>query len=756
MANNTVYPYGTGGNLPSSIGVINDLVTGGADKALSAEMGKEIGDIIGESKVLESSFSSYTHFKDGFQLKANSAQLGKDLDEVDTSSTSSSNYVNVKVPVTGYSKAVFRQYGSGTTYQFGSVIVNGDDEVVAVATTPDGTGTPMSIDLPNDAAYLVYSYRTDLDYDKTVTLYKDDSILSRLVELEEENTPVNRTVGDSNATGASPRLFSGRIGSNGATVQNTAYVFTETIFGNFALQLADGWRVYEGHLYDRTGNMVSYQSVNPDVSHTGARGTWSNRTFMSIDNSVPEFGVRLVFCKSDQSAIADGEQPVDKFVSLSDSGLHRWIPNDLPKYDTALRRVDYLQSLRWTPLAKVPNGFPDSSSASATNVANTYFDLAGQIAIGVPYSDVAETRKYVPNNVSVRTFLTAVLNKRSVLYTEELHKNVSEYGMSYQQGNRRAYYGSVCCGFTAWVMGMDMMYLSSAYGSNTVPGLTTVADPSPENLRPLDLVWNEGHISIISDIYKDEFGNVKYIVWAEMSTPYPYRTLYTPEQFAARVLEKSAVVHRWDGWENLTEPEETEFSQYLLGKTRKMPEWGGDIMCFAGDYAAFAEGDTIYLNARRNSVYTGVELYKDDVLLQTIDITGLDADTIVTPNDEDWVKVNLTTLNLAHGKYKARLTDGTNTTDYTYFEVIDITMSATKNGSSSIIVTFNSTAGTPVTIEYVKLNGFPNAYHEITAEEVSAGSATIGWQDNITYKYLLMLVRGDYGTVMKRISFPSA
>lgn len=51
MANKTVYPFGTGGQLPSGIGVINDLTTGGADKALSAEMGKEIGtEIYGAKK----------------------------------------------------------------------------------------------------------------------------------------------------------------------------------------------------------------------------------------------------------------------------------------------------------------------------------------------------------------------------------------------------------------------------------------------------------------------------------------------------------------------------------------------------------------------------------------------------------------------------------------------------------------------------------------------------------------------------------
>lgn len=46
MANTTVYPYGTGGSLPSSIGLINDLTTGGVDKALTAEQGKVLNEKI--------------------------------------------------------------------------------------------------------------------------------------------------------------------------------------------------------------------------------------------------------------------------------------------------------------------------------------------------------------------------------------------------------------------------------------------------------------------------------------------------------------------------------------------------------------------------------------------------------------------------------------------------------------------------------------------------------------------------------------
>lgn len=745
MANITIYPFGTNGTLPAGYPVINDFITGGADKAFSAEMGKEVGKILGEYKVIESAFTGFTSYKDGYQIKADSTQVGKNIDNVSTYADASCH--NIKIPVTGMARAVFRQYTSN--YNYGSLVIDESGIVLAGIVSTISGSAEVSVNLPANSAYLVFSYYSG-NYDKTITLYTADGLIPAVKELSSKSV-------SSLLTGMSPSLIVGKIDDGGDVITDGSYVTTEAIFGDFSIELSEGWRVYEGHMYDIGGKLVSYQHIHPEVSHSGARGSWSSRTFMAIGNSVPDYGIRLTLCKSDQSAIAEGEQPIKNLVILSDSGLHRWVPADLPNYDVALRRIDYLQRLRFTPLAKVPDGYP--ASGQTTNLANTYFFFPGQLAPGVPYSDVAETRTYIPNNVSLRTFMTAVKNKRSLLYTEELATNTSKYGKTYKTGNRRAYYGTVCCGFTAWVMGMDTMYLAGGYGADNVPGLSSVTYTSVDDLRPLDLIWNDGHISIISDIWKDEFGEVKYIVWAEMSTPYCYRTPYTPEQFNQRITDKSATIHRWNGWANLAEPEASEYSQYLLGQTMKEPEWSGDIMCFAGDYAAFVEGDIIYLNARRNSVYTGVELYKNDVLLDTIDITGLSADTIVTPNDEDWVKVNLTTLNLTYGKYKARLTDGTNTTDYTYFEVIDITFSATKVSSSSISVSVSSNSGVPVSIEKVKDNGFPSSpngsFHAITDEEVEAGTFTLDWSYNSTYKYLMLLVRGDYGTVPKKISFPT-
>ena len=74
MANQTVYPYGTNGELPSSIGIINDTTTGGADKALSAQQGKVIGDLLRNArlkkidfgKLTRSNYSTYSSKKWGF------------------------------------------------------------------------------------------------------------------------------------------------------------------------------------------------------------------------------------------------------------------------------------------------------------------------------------------------------------------------------------------------------------------------------------------------------------------------------------------------------------------------------------------------------------------------------------------------------------------------------------------------------------------------------------------------------------------
>ena len=92
MANQTVYPYGTGGSLPSSVGIVNDLTTGGADKALSAQMGEVLGHRQGE--LIDATADCEIRDEQGNVLAAfmNGHIKTKNFDSSDISGTSIPSY----------------------------------------------------------------------------------------------------------------------------------------------------------------------------------------------------------------------------------------------------------------------------------------------------------------------------------------------------------------------------------------------------------------------------------------------------------------------------------------------------------------------------------------------------------------------------------------------------------------------------------------------------------------------------------------
>ena len=101
-----------------------------------------------------------------------------------------------------------------------------------------------------------------------------------------------------------------------------------------------------------------------------------------------------------------------------------------------LRRADQITKLCWTPLAQVPT-------------QGGYFNQ-GRTVKGVPYSSVKEMEKFVGQYVSFYTFMTAVSNPKSVLYTE----NVKE--PPYHGTNCSTFYGTVCSIAVNYVLGLPI------------------------------------------------------------------------------------------------------------------------------------------------------------------------------------------------------------------------------------------------------------------------------------------------------------
>lgn len=167
MANQTVYPYGTGGSLPSSIGIINDLDTGGVSDALSAQQGKELKYMLTGEWVVDPG-GAYDHYKDGYQLDARASVVGTNIDNVET--TPQSGRTNIKIPISGYNKVKFYEYAS--TMGYGSLIIDADGIILAAYT--NSPGQFLTVAVPEGAVYLVYS-RSGSSVSK-ITLYGDGFI----------------------------------------------------------------------------------------------------------------------------------------------------------------------------------------------------------------------------------------------------------------------------------------------------------------------------------------------------------------------------------------------------------------------------------------------------------------------------------------------------------------------------------------------------------------------------------------------------
>ena len=168
MANQTVYPFGTDGQLPSSIGIINDLDTGGVNKALSAEQGKVIKKMLTGEWVVDPGGGGLEHYKDGYLLLADNTVIGSDIDDVSTYAQSGRQ--NIKILLSGYKKVEFYEFASSSGY--GSLVIDADDKVLAAYTKT--TGAWITTDIPEGAAYLVYS-RSSTAQSK-ITLYGDSVI----------------------------------------------------------------------------------------------------------------------------------------------------------------------------------------------------------------------------------------------------------------------------------------------------------------------------------------------------------------------------------------------------------------------------------------------------------------------------------------------------------------------------------------------------------------------------------------------------
>ena len=382
-----------------------------------------------------------------------------------------------------------------------------------------------------------------------------------------------------------------------------------------------------------------------------------------------------------------------------------FIKNDIYKSDIYKRAHQFLD-IKWTALK------PIASTSSTTGIS------AGE-HVGLPYTSCMEVDKMIGFDVSLRTFMTAVNNPYSLIYTEDLNRNISGYGFTYHntgRGTIGGYMGIVCNIFGLNAISYPIPYDTGNFKYLMKRGLfKKISEQNADNLEMGDIIIEPGHCNVIINIREVSNSN-KTIYWGESVMDFPVVNEYTIDDANNRLKSNNGIIYRV----NCAYKQYYEKSPFVaVGDETFTPDYNynNDICTFAGDYAAFRKGQKIVINYNLKVVkdYTSIEIYKDDDLQGTYNI------------EKDSNNFDLTDLFLEEGYYKARLTNGVSYSDYTYFQIIDTDVSYSLDGDN-ITVLFNSNIGYPIFVRLCKIDGGPICIIDLTEDNIRAGNISFDYK----------------------------
>lgn len=529
-------------------------------------------------------------------------------------------------------------------------------------------------------------------------------------------------------SGIEPSLVQGYV-QNGEIISSNTYVTTSPIVGNFYLELNGDYRIYSASLVSPYGNVVSDYYLSP-LKYDGD-DIWESRNTYGCYNLPSGYGVLVTIAKLGQGSISTSDNIIKRFSRLSDNYFDRLIPSqNTEQYTAAWQRSRTIAKALFAPLSKLP----------ARGQLNDSFYLKDNQYLGMPYSGAREYDKFVGVDVSMRTFLSALMNRRSLLYTENLRtdEHHSDYGFVYSDDNEACtYFGVVCSAYVDYVIGIDIVYASNLHGD--IPGMSKISNFTVNDIQPLDIVVTYGHVSIITDILTDKNGQKKYICWAEATSPLTKITPYSFDEFMARYNREkgswsASGLYRYSALSSLTVEDVSNIT------------YNDDICTFGGDYAAFREGQTIYINAKPGGVYTKLRIIKSGVSTP-IDIS-IDS---YTPDVNGYIDIDITGQNLQSGTYEAKLIDsnGNVESNPTHFEIIKAQLSVVSSGDVRNF-TFSVENGTPIAICFQTVNGVTYSVHYLTEQEINNGTASVTYADST--KYAKLYVKGSYGMISYKVS----
>jgi len=244
------------------------------------------------------------------------------------------------------------------------------------------------------------------------------------------------------------------------------------------------------------------------------------------------------------------------------------------KYARIMSRV------KWMPVA---DGMP---------IKGKGFFEKGTEYTGVPYSSVKYEGRYIGFDIFLKTFLAAVQNPLSVVYTENLSKKVTNAG---------CYYGKVCSSYTSYALQCGTYYVSRRHTPPYRQGVSLVEPQTAQVAKIGDIIFTPpsagSHVEIVTEITKNDAGKVTH-VRVEDSWPKTTRNNNRDaENFNDHIASSGRKLYRitnLDAWRGKNKAESFLFPNYK--EDSATPAINRVFLLDRGDWVPYLKGQVVRFN----------------------------------------------------------------------------------------------------------------------------------------------------------------
>ena len=342
---------------------------------------------------------------------------------------------------------------------------------------------------------------------------------------------------------------------------------------------------------------------------------------------------------------------------------------------------------------------------------------------GMIYSSVKELGNFVGNNISFHTFMTAIHNPRSRIYTERIDES------PYHGTNCRSYYGVVCSSLVSYALGLT-------------PIRNTCDFELSEDMEPLDcsdidgfhiadVLWTNGHVAMITDIIRNQTGSTVRVQVTEAIQSGCRRRTVSRSVFQESILRSFKKAFRYKYLEtNLNYTPVSEFVT-VFDESPVPFEYNDEICADKGDKSCYFVGEDVVLNLFSSE--GTVEIYREGVLLSSVDV------------DSD----DLQLTDLDYGFYQARIRDGNRNSGFTSWIMVD---SRILSAAKERRVYFESTNATPISISFCSKSGgrgisaSQTICRRFTEEEITNGYMEISSSQKLS-PYFMIVFATEFGNI---------